>query len=34
MLAYEWKTLNQPKKVIAISTKRFNIFPYELTLEI
>lgn len=34
MLAYEWKMLNQPKKAIAISTKRFNIFPYESTLEI
>ncbi len=26
--------LNQPKKVIAVSTTRFNIFPYESTLEI
>jgi hypothetical protein len=26
--------LNWPKKVIAVSTKRFNIFPYESTLEI
>jgi hypothetical protein len=34
MLAYEWKMLNRPKKVIAVSTTRFNIFPYELTLEI